>query len=206
MSGLYAIKPRFVRSLGGIEDRLVRRGVSADRLSYTAVAVSVLAGVALGAGYTVHHRWWLAVGPLVLLRLALNALDGSVARRTGTARPFGKVVNEISDRLSDTFLIAPLVLFIPPLLVVVVLITTFITSACGALGNVVGTGRLTKGPMGKADRCLVLSIAAVIAGLTGVAVAPFFLALVLVAIGGAITILGRLRALRDLAEEAAHVR
>lgn len=35
------------------------------------------------------------------LRLALNALDGLVARDLGPARPWGEVLNEVSDRLAD---------------------------------------------------------------------------------------------------------
>jgi len=206
MSGLYAIKPWFVRSLERIEDRLVAGGVSADTLSYAAVAVSALAGCALAVGFMVHPAWWFAVAPLALVRLALNALDGSVARRTGMARPFGKVINEISDRLSDVFFIAPLALFVPFSFVLVALVVTSITSTCGLLGDVVGHARLTQGPMGKADRSATLAVAALAAGATNVPVGPFAVALTIVTVGGMATVVSRVRSLRRVTGKSHDVR
>ena len=101
-SGLYAVKPRFVRRLAPVEDALVARRVPADVLTAAGLGASVLAGVAIAAGAVLDEpALWLAVAPLGALRLALNALDGSVARRTGTARPFGLVLNEMADRVGD---------------------------------------------------------------------------------------------------------
>lgn len=206
MSGLYSIKPWFVRGLGGFEDRLVARGVSADALSYAAVIVSLVAGCTVIAGYRVHPWLWFLVAPLAVARLALNALDGAVARRTRTARPFGKVINEICDRVSDVCFVAPLVVFLSPVLVVAALVVISIVSLCGSLGEVVGGSRLTSGPMGKADRVAVVGVAAAGAGLTGAAVPVFSSALLIITAGGLATIAVRLRALRALAEETAHVR
>lgn len=200
MSGLYAIKPWFVRSLCGIEGRLVARGVSADALSLAAVVVSAAAAAALVLGFMVHSWWWFAVAPLALVRLALNALDGAVARRTGTARPVGKVINEVCDRLSDIFLVAPLVLFVSPVLVVTGLAVIWLTSTCGLLGEVIGAHRLTQGPMGKADRCAVIAVASLVAALTEVPVGPFALALVVMILGGLVTIVARLRRLAGIAD------
>lgn len=200
MSGLYAIKPWFVRSLSGIEERLVARRVSADALSFAAVAVSAAAAIALALGHMVHSWWWFAVAPLVLARLALNALDGAVARRTGTARPIGKVVNEVCDRLSDIFLIAPLVLFVSPMLVVTALAVIWLTSTCGLLGEVIGAHRLTQGPMGKADRCAVLAGASLVAALTDVPVGVFASALVVMVFGGLVTIVARLQRLAGMSD------
>lgn len=205
MSGLYSIKPWFVRSLSGIEDGLVSRRVRADALSYAAVAVSALAGACIVAGHLVHPWFWLLLGPLCFVRLGLNALDGSVARRSGMDRPFGKVVNEVTDRVSDVLLLAPLVAFMSPLLVLSALGVVSLVSLAGSLGEVVGTVRLTQGPMGKADRCAVLSLAGVVAGLTGVRVA-FAVALAAILVGGVVTVISRLRSLHAVAEETAHVR
>ena len=205
MSGLYSIKPWFVRSLSGIENGLVTNQVRADSLSYGAVAVSALAGGFIAAGHFVHPWFWLLVAPLCVVRLALNALDGAVARRSGTARPFGKVVNEVSDRVSDVLLLAPLVVFVPPQLVMAAVVTVSLVSLCGSLGEVVGTVRLTQGPMGKADRCAVLSVAGVVAALTATG-AAFAVALSVILLGGLATIVSRLRSLHRAAEEASHVR
>lgn len=201
MNGLYAIKPWFVRSLGGIEDRLVARRISADALSVAAVAISGSAAIVLGAGSLVHPWWWFGVAPLAFVRLALNALDGSVARRTGTARPFGKVLNEISDRSSDILLIAPLALFVPAALVIGALIVVSVTSTCGLLGHVVGGDRLTVGPMSKADRCAILAVASLVAAASNVGEDAFAVALVVIISGGLVTIIRRLQRLAEMARD-----
>lgn len=201
MSGLYAVKPWFVRSLGGIEERLVGRRVTADALSFAAVAISGSAAIALVAGFLVHPWWWFSVAPLAFVRLALNALDGSVARRTGTARPFGKVLNEISDRSSDILLVAPLALFVPPVLVITALVVISLTSACGLLGDVVGGDRLTQGPMGKADRCAVIAVAALVAAATNMGVGSFALALLVMIFGGLVTIIRRIQRLAEVGRD-----
>ena len=205
MSGLYSIKPWFVRSLSGIEDGLVSHRVRPDALSYAAVAVSAVAGACIVAGHFVHSLFWLLVAPLCVVRLALNALDGSVARRSGTARPFGKVINEVADRVSDVLLLAPLVFFLPPPLVMATVVAVSLVSLCGSLGEVVGTARLTQGPMGKADRCAVLSVAGIVAGLTG-GPAAFAVGLGVITVGSLATIVSRLRSLHAVAKGASHVR
>lgn len=205
MSGLYSIKPWFVRSLSGIEHRLVAHGIRADVLSYAAVAFSAVAGGALVAGHALDPAFWLLVVPLSIIRLALNALDGAVARRVGTARPFGKVINEVTDRVSDALLFIPLAAFVSPWLVLGAVLVASLVSLCGCLGEVVGRVRLTQGPMGKADRCAVLAVGATVAGLTE-SRAGFVVALGVIVAGGVLTLVARLRSLHVIAEGADHVR
>src|SRR5205823_12277050 len=65
----------------------------------------VAGGVALFAAP--WQPWLLAVVPIVaVVRTALNALDGMVARDTGLARPWGEVFNELCDRFADVSLLA----------------------------------------------------------------------------------------------------
>jgi CDP-diacylglycerol--glycerol-3-phosphate 3-phosphatidyltransferase len=196
MRGLYAAKPWFVRRLRGIEDILVTRNVSADALTIAAVVISLVSGVLLGLGGLLEQpALWLFVPLLGLARLALNALDGSIARRTASARPFGQVLNEMGDRLSDVALLAPLALFVPPVLALGALVMTLMASAAGLLG--VGTigARLSNGPMGKADRVAVISIASLLAVATS-SHQPFVVASIVIAIGSAVTASYRLAHLR----------
>lgn len=196
--GLYAIKPWFVRRLGRIEDLLVARGVSADSLTVSAVVVSFIAGSAVGLGSLLGMPLlWLAVAPLGLVRLALNALDGSVARRRGTARPFGLALNEMCDRLSDAGLIASLGFVVPWWAMGAALTGAFLASTSGVVAAVVTGRRDTSGPMGKADRVAVLSVAAVIAGLTGSGIS-FLVGALLIAAGATITALLRILRLREV--------
>jgi CDP-diacylglycerol--glycerol-3-phosphate 3-phosphatidyltransferase len=201
MSGLYSIKPWFVRRLRRVEDALVRRRVSPDSLSVAAVGVSVAAGVALAAGGAFSEPLlWLLVPPLGLVRLALNALDGAVARRTGDGRPFGEVVNEMADRVADVALIAPLAAVVDPVLAFSALTCALLASAAGCAGRAVTGRRLSGGPMGKADRVAVVSVAAAAGAAVGSSF-PFEVAAWVVVAGSVVTAVGRL--LRLSREEVA---
>lgn len=169
--GLYRLKPRFVRALRGVEDALVARRVSPDALTGAAVAVSAATGAAIALGALWDRPLvWLAVPPLVVVRLALNALDGSVARRTGAARPAGAVLNEAGDRASDALVVGALSFVVAPALALGALAASYLASLAGVTGAAVGGGRLTSGPMGKADRAAVVAVAAVAAA-AGIATA-----------------------------------
>jgi CDP-diacylglycerol--glycerol-3-phosphate 3-phosphatidyltransferase len=198
LSGLYGLKPRFVRRLRGVEDRLVGRRVSADALTASAVIVSAGAGLAMALGAVLHvPSLWLAVPPLILSRLAMNALDGSVARRTGTARPFGAALNEVGDRISDAFVIGGTAFAVGPALAMGAVAASFLASLTGLLGLDLAGHREAGGPMGKADRMAIMAAAAAVAAMAG---SPAPLAAALVAIIGGCVLTAALR-LRRLGEE-----
>src|SRR4051794_12002619 len=112
MTGIYSLKPAFQRSLGGIERWLVERRVHPDWLTGLALVLSIGGGVCLYLA--AEQRWLLALVPVVaVVRTALNALDGLVARSTGLARPWGEVLNELSDRVADVSLIGGLAVASP---------------------------------------------------------------------------------------------
>jgi phosphatidylglycerophosphate synthase len=190
--GLYAIKPWFVKRLRVVEDALVRRRVSPDGLTVAAVAVSVAAGCAVAAGGMLGHpSIWLAVPPLVLIRLALNALDGSVARRTGRARPVGAALNEIGDRVSDAAMIGAVGFVARPSLAMGAVASSFLASFTGVLALALTGRRDTSGPAGKADRGAMLAAGAVVGALVGSAF-PFAVVLWSIVLGGIATVIVRL--------------
>ncbi|MGH2789177.1 MAG: CDP-alcohol phosphatidyltransferase family protein [Actinomycetota bacterium] len=206
MKGLYAAKPWFVRRLHRIEDGLVARRVSPDALTLAAVAVSVCCGLLLALGGVFDKpALWLLVPPLGLVRLALNALDGSIARRSRSASPFGEVVNEMGDRISDVVVIGSLALVVTPSLALGALAITMLSSAAGLLGTVVIGERLSTGPMGKADRVVALGLGALVAGVSGSTV-PLIVALWVVLAGAAITVTVRVLTLRNRTRERFDVR
>lgn len=168
MKGLYAIKPRFVAGLRGVEDVLVSMRVTADAMTFAAVAAAACAAAAIigGAAWDAPLLW-LAVAPLALARIALNALDGSVARRTGTARPLGAAFNEAGDRIADILFFAPLAFVAPPALALGALVATLTASLAGVLSQALTGERDSGGPMGKADRMAVLGAAALAAPAAG---------------------------------------
>lgn len=193
---LYSIKPWFVRRLRRVEDVLVARRVPADVLTVAAVVVSLAAGVCIALGGLLDvPSLWLAVPPLVVVRLALNALDGSVARRTHTARPLGVALNEMGDRLSDAATIGATGFVIDPALAVGATSAAFLASSSGVLALSLTGRRDCAGPMGKADRAAVLAVGATVAAVVGSG-APLTVAITVVLVGSLVTAFARIVRLR----------
>lgn len=164
MSGVYALKPWFVSRLRSCEDVLVARRVSPNTITLAAVVVSAVAGSLIAGGARFDHPLlWLAVLPLGVIRLALNALDGSVARRLRRTSARGAALNELGDRVCDLALFVPLVAIAPAWTVLAGVAAMTLTSSAGVMAFAITGGRDTSGPMGKADRVLLLGLAGVVA-------------------------------------------
>ena len=162
MVSLYSLKYWYTRRLGVIIQASVRRGISPD--VWTAVGVIA---AALGCGALVMG-WWILAFILLAARLGGANLDGAVARARGVSRPFGFVLNEIGDRLSDLFIMAGLVglalrtgsspttVYLTLTALATATLPTFISlAAAGA-----GAARLNGGPFGKTERCLAAVVGA----------------------------------------------
>jgi CDP-diacylglycerol--glycerol-3-phosphate 3-phosphatidyltransferase len=163
MRGLYALKPWYTRRLSVALRGAVARGACPDLLTGLGVGCAALAVPALA-----YSLWPLA---LLLLagRLAGANLDGAVARARGVSRPYGFVLNEVGDRVSDLLLFAGLALLAvrtgTPLWLVVLAgaaaqLPTFVSlSAAGAGGT-----RHNGGPLGKTERCALGVLACAVPG------------------------------------------
>jgi CDP-diacylglycerol--glycerol-3-phosphate 3-phosphatidyltransferase len=152
MAGIYAIKPRFQRTLRPIEDWLVERRVHPDRLTLAALAVAAGGGVAIALS-PAAPALLLAVPIVAAVRLALNALDGLVARRLGLARPWGEVLNEVGDRLADLALFGGLLLIpgVDARLGAAALAAMLLASYAGIAGKV--GGHPVRRPAGRRIAC-----------------------------------------------------
>jgi CDP-diacylglycerol--glycerol-3-phosphate 3-phosphatidyltransferase len=159
MAGIYVLKPAFQRSLAGVERWLVARRVHPDWITGAALVLSVVGGVCLYVAP--RWPWLLAFVPVIaVVRTALNALDGLVARSTGLARPWGEVFNELSDRFADVALLGGLALAAPSNLVLGAAAVTMmlLSSYLAILSKAAGGRRQYMGPMGKADRMVLLIV------------------------------------------------
>lgn len=90
--------------------------------------------------------------------MALNAIDGMLAREFGQKSHLGGIYNEIGDIISDSFLFFGFFsLDFSPLLLFSIVIFSAISEVIGILGAVEGKERRYDGPMGKSDRAFLLS-------------------------------------------------
>lgn len=157
--GIYAIKPWWQRRLHGLEDWLVAHNIHPDLVTLSGVACAGLLGGALAWSGSLPLLT-LAVAPLAIGRLAANALDGLVARRSGLARPWGEVYNEFSDRLSDAAVFVGLALnsHVFGFLAWGVLVLVLLNSYLGTVAKAAGGKRQFGGMLAKADRMIYLAV------------------------------------------------
>ncbi len=83
------------RALLTLGARLARAGVSADLLTALSLVLALFSGIALAFGAA-----WLAL-VAVLASGLLDALDGIVARASGTSSRAGALLDSVVDRVSD---------------------------------------------------------------------------------------------------------
>ncbi|BCV67847.1 CDP-alcohol phosphatidyltransferase family protein [Shewanella carassii] len=174
---VYQLKSRFQGLLRPLVARLYRRGVSANQVTLLAALGSILLGTLL---LIWPHPWLFALIPIWMLkRMALNAIDGMLAREFGQQSRLGAYLNELADIVSDAILYLPFALLggVEPALVIALTLLAIASEYAGVLGLMVGAERRYDGPMGKSDRAFVF-------GILGLAVAlgwltPFWLNLIL---------------------------
>ncbi len=196
MATIYDLKPRFQALLRPVADALVRADLKANDVTLGALLLSVAHGAWIAVIPT--SRWPLLLLPVTLfVRMAMNAIDGMMAREHGQASAAGAVLNELSDVAADAALYLPFAL-IPALdapLVALVVVAGIIAEMAGALGPLVGAARRYDGPLGKSDRAFAFGLLAV---LVGIGIAPglwstlYLAALLLLS---ALTVLNRARSI-----------
>ena len=183
MATIYDLKPKFQALLRPAAAWLAGAGVTANAVTVAALLLSIAQGawLALQPGAALP----LLVLPVTLfVRMALNAIDGIMAKEHGLASASGAVLNELSDVIADAALYLPFAL-IPGVgapLVVLVVVAGIIAEMAGALGPLIKAPRCYDGPFGKSDRALAFGLLAVLLGL-GVLPNPLsslYLALLLV--------------------------
>lgn len=165
---IYALKPRFQALLRPLVGRMAAAGVTANAVTVAAAAGSLLIGIGAAAGAETRALFLLL--PLwLVLRMALNAIDGMLAREFGQKSRLGAYLNEIGDVVSDAALMLPFAALpvFGPLAVGVFALLSAITEYAGVLGLMVGADRRYDGPLGKSDRAAVLGALAFWIGIGG---------------------------------------
>ncbi len=199
MPSVYDLKPAFQRLLRPGVRALARAGVTANQVTVAAAVLSVAAGIAIAAPPA--RRQVLFLLPVVLfLRMALNAVDGMLAREHDQKTKLGAILNELGDVVSDAALYLPLALVpgFAPALVAPIVVLAAISELAGVLVQLLGGSRRYDGPMGKSDRAFWFGLLGLLGGL-GVPLEPWLTwALAVILLLLALTIVNRVS--RGLAE------
>lgn len=190
---IYALKPRFQALLRPLVASLFKLGVTANQVTLAACGISVALGIGLyamgapPAGFALIPLW-------MFVRMALNAIDGMLAREFGQQSRLGAFLNELTDVIADAALFLPFALVAPlgALWVGIVIVLAGMTEFAGALGATVGASRRYDGPMGKSDRAFVFGALALWIAMAPLPAAAAML-MPLLALLTALTIVRRVR-------------
>ncbi|WP_112322302.1 CDP-alcohol phosphatidyltransferase family protein [Oceanibium sediminis] len=199
MVSVYDLKPRFQALLRPLCLSLAGRGITANQVTVAAFVLSLLHGLWIASG--VWTMLALLTLPVTLfLRMALNAIDGMLAREFNQKSRLGALLNELGDIAADAALYLPLIWVagMPQVLLASVVILGLLVEVAAILGPMIGASRRYDGPFGKSDRALFFSLFAVLVA-TGVLQGPLITAaLALGLLLGAACLAQRMR--RALAE------
>lgn len=153
MPSIYELKPKFQALLRPLTNALARSGVTANHVTIAAAVLSFAVGGCIFAWP--QERWPLfALAAALFVRMALNAIDGMLAREHGMKSALGGILNELGDVFSDSALYLPLakVAGFDPILVVAAVLLGVISEMAGVVGVQIGASRRYDGPFGKSDR------------------------------------------------------
>lgn len=166
MATIYQLKPAFQGMLRPVVRAIAAAGGTANQITILATAGSVIVG-GLVMMYPASHWPLVLVGPWLFVRMALNAIDGMLAREHGQKSALGGILNELTDVVSDAVLYLPFA-FVPgfqaaPVIVVVLL--AVLTEMTGVVCAQIGASRRYDGPFGKSDRAVAFGAMGLLIGL-----------------------------------------
>lgn len=180
MVSIYQCKAQFQDYLRPLVNQFASWQITPNQVTIAALLLSSVTGLAIvqstqWAASRLSTQAVLLSVPLVLLgRMALNAMDGMLAREHNRTTKLGCILNELGDVLSDVSLYLPfsLIAGVSAPLIVGIVILAIASEMVGVLGYAIDAQRHYEGPMGKSDRALVFGALGLILGL-GVAPTPW---------------------------------
>ncbi|PYE40096.1 alpha/beta fold hydrolase [Psychrobacter fozii] len=175
---LYQLKPKFQDQLRPLSNALVAKNITANQVTVSAVLLSVGTAYVIAKPAIEQQALWLLLPSSLFVRMALNAIDGMMAREHGQASRLGAVLNEIGDIVADTALIASLAPHVAKhdlrinserqtltskslttqRHVSSIVALSVSSELLGIASNTLLGVRANQGPLGKSDRALILGV------------------------------------------------
>lgn len=195
VASVYDLKPAFQKLLRPLCRGLAGAGLTANQVTVAALLLSFAEGAAI---FFSHGAPWalIALPPVLFVRMALNAIDGMLAREFAQKSRLGAILNELGDVVSDAALYLPFAAIagLEPFWVPVFVVLAVITEMTGVLALQIGASRRYDGPMGKSDRALWMSVVAIAMCLWPAGRRYFFWVFVLLSVMSIETVVNRARA------------
>ncbi|HYW66027.1 MAG TPA: CDP-alcohol phosphatidyltransferase family protein [Candidatus Dormibacteraeota bacterium] len=165
MPSIYGLKTKFQGFLRPVSNGLARAGLTANQVTVSAMLLSFATSFAILHFRSMHVL--LLLPAVLFLRMALNAIDGMLAREHNQKSALGAILNELGDVFSDAALYLPLATFPPfdPVVTVLIVLLAVVSELTGVVAVQIGASRRYDGPMGKSDRAVVFGVLGLLLGL-----------------------------------------
>ncbi len=155
------LRPFATKVIEPLAEFFVRYEVSPNTVSIASLICAFFAG--LSFYYSPASREFvLLAGILVVLNSIFDALDGVIARKSNRATPRGDFLDHVIDRYSDVFIICSIFFagYVSWQVGVAAIVGVLLTSYLGTQAQALSLGRYYGGVMGRADRLVVIILAA----------------------------------------------
>jgi CDP-diacylglycerol--glycerol-3-phosphate 3-phosphatidyltransferase len=155
------LRPFVSKVIEPLAEFFVRYEVSPNTVSIASLICAFFAG--LSFYYSPGSREFvLLAGFLVIFNSIFDALDGVIARKANRATPRGDFLDHVIDRYSDVFIICSIffAVYVPWQVGVAAIVGVQLTSYLGTQAQALNLGRYYGGIMGRADRLVVVILAA----------------------------------------------
>ena len=170
---VYHLKSHFQNQLRPISDQLVQQGATANQVTVTAVILSGATAYIIRRHANQMPVVWYSLPASLFVRMALNAIDGLMAKEHNQASTVGAWLNEIGDMVSDRMLVASLAPYIEHQHDLQRLQRLMLATEVVAITSQQLTyERANHGPLGKSDRALELGIIGMLVG-SGISLTPY---------------------------------
>lgn len=159
---LYQLKPQFQNLLRPCSNWLASCGVTANQVTVFTCLLSIISSASLyvfGQGI-----WWLLLPLILFIRMALNAIDGMLAKEHNMSSSVGLMLNEVGDLFADAAMYFAFLTVsgVNIYLLFAVILLAWLSEYIAVLINYITGSRANHGPMGKSDRALVFGILALL--------------------------------------------
>jgi len=165
MTTIYDLKPMFQNLLRPIVGVLHARGITPNQVTVSAMILSIVTGI-LVLIFKDSSGIFLIIPIVLFVRMALNAIDGIMAKEYDMQTPKGAFLNEMGDVISDAALYLPftMVASVNSIIVVLFVVVAIFTEMAGVLAQAISNDRRYDGPMGKSDRAVLVGFIALVIG------------------------------------------
>lgn len=163
MVSIYELKPKFQKLLMPVVRFLHTLNITPNQVTLAACCLSIALGIVFYYNYT--SIWiYIMIPVFMFVRMAMNAIDGVLAKEYNLKSNLGKYLNELTDVVSDAALFIPFILVLSQFEMTVVLfvILSIVSEMAGVIGETVSGERRYDGPMGKSDRAFIIGAVSVL--------------------------------------------